>query len=94
MLFTCSLLFLLQPLQFVYLHSSLYKQISYTASAISLSDKRQFPTFVRTISSDNASIDIVTALVKEYGWEQVAIITEINALFMNVSLQCVLFQEE
>lgn len=64
----------------------LHLQISYTASSITLSDKRRFPTFLRTISSDNASIDIVSEIVREYGWEQMAIVTETNELFMNVRL--------
>ena len=63
----------------------LYLQISYTATSISLSDTRRFPNFFRTISSDNASIDTITAVVREYGWQQVAIVEERSELYSNVS---------
>ena len=69
-------------------YTLLYLQISYTATAISLSDTRRFPNFFRTISSDNASIDTITAVVREYGWQQVAIVTELSELYSNVSAAC------
>ena len=74
-----SISLLFQP---AYQHSVL--QISPTATSIILSDKRLFPTFLRTIPSDNASIATITAVVREYAWEQVAIITERSPLFSNV----------
>ena len=61
-----------------------YMQISPTATSIILSDKRLFPTFLRTIPSDNASIATITAVVREYAWQQVAIITERSPLYSNV----------
>lgn len=61
-----------------------FSQISYTATSISLSDKGRFPNFLRTISSDNASIDTITAVVREYGWRQVAVVTEMSELYSNV----------
>jgi len=60
-------------------------QISYTATSITLSDKQRFPTFLRTISSDNASIALLQDLVAEYQWRQVAIISTNNDNFGNVS---------
>ena len=70
---------------FSILSIALILQISYTATAISLSDTRRFPNFFRTVSSDNASIDTITAVVREYGWQQVAIVTELSELYSNVS---------
>ena len=61
-----------------------FSQISYTATSITLSDKRRFPNFLRTISSDNASIAAIIAVVREYGWQQVAILTERSELYSNV----------
>lgn len=62
-------------------------QISYTATSITLSDKQRFPTFLRTISSDNASIALLGDLVTEYGWRQIAIISLNNANFVNVCVR-------
>ena len=65
-------------------------QISPTATSIILSDKRLFPTFLHTIPSDNASIATITAVVREYAWQQVAIITERSPLFSNVCHQMII----
>jgi len=61
-------------------------QISYTATSIELSDKRRFPNFLRTIPSDNASIITVSTVVRQFGWEQVAIVTSRDALFSTVRM--------
>ena len=68
-------------------HTYTHSQISYTATSITLSDTERFPNFFRTISSDNSSIAAFSATIEEYGWEQVAIITQINELFSNVSVK-------
>ena len=59
-------------------------QVSYTASDITLSDKRRFPNFLRIIPSDTPAIISVTSVVREFGWDQVAIVTQIDNLFTNV----------
>ena len=61
-------------------------QISYTATSIELSDKRRFPNFLRTIPSDNASIITVSTVVRQFGWEQVAIVTSRDVLFSTVRM--------
>ena len=60
-------------------------QVSYTATSITLSDKRRFPNFLRVIPSDTAASATVMNVVREFDWEQVAIVTHINAVFSNVS---------
>ena len=59
-------------------------QVSYTASDITLSDKRRFPNFLRIIPSDTPAIISVTSVVREFRWDQVAIVTQIDNLFTNV----------
>ena len=61
-------------------------QISYTATSVLLSDKRRFPNFLRTIPSDNASISMIGAVLREYQWRQMAIITQRNGNFPNVCM--------
>ena len=60
-------------------------QVSYTATSPDLSNEARFPTFFRAISSDISTVDANVALIKEFGWRQVAIITENINLFIAVS---------
>ncbi|XP_044524418.1 vomeronasal type-2 receptor 26-like [Gracilinanus agilis] len=55
----------------------LYKfpQISYGSSIVSLSDKTHFPSFLRTISNDQAWFQGVTILLDHFGWIWVGIVS-------------------
>lgn len=60
-------------------------QITSTAYSITLSDKRRFPNYFRVSPSHNASARAFDVIIREYGWQQVAIVSQLNELFVDVS---------
>ncbi|XP_067851808.1 extracellular calcium-sensing receptor-like [Heptranchias perlo] len=50
--------------------------ISYSSSCTCLSDKREFPTFFRTVPSDAAQIKALVRLVQRFKWIWVGIVAE------------------
>nr|XP_044616146.1 extracellular calcium-sensing receptor [Equus asinus] len=56
----------------------LYKfpQVSHSSSLASLSDKTQFPSFLRTLASDLTSSRLVAQLVVHFGWSWVGILAQ------------------
>ncbi|XP_073466890.1 extracellular calcium-sensing receptor-like [Aquarana catesbeiana] len=57
-----------------------YPQISYASAHPSLSDKIQFPSFLRTIPNDNYEVLEIANLVNYFNWTWVGIITTDNEL--------------
>lgn len=51
------------------------RQISYSSSAVTLSDKTHFPAFMRTIPNDKYQTMAMVTLLSNYGWNWVGIIT-------------------
>ncbi|XP_078059599.1 extracellular calcium-sensing receptor-like [Mustelus asterias] len=50
--------------------------VSYSSSCTCLSDKREFPTFFRTIPSDGVQVKALVRLVQRFKWIWVGIVTE------------------
>ncbi|KAM9294517.1 extracellular calcium-sensing receptor-like [Gastrophryne carolinensis] len=57
-----------------------HPQISYASAHPSLSDKIQFPSFLRTISNDDNEVLEMANLVKYFNWAWIGIITTDNEL--------------
>ncbi|XP_063295183.1 extracellular calcium-sensing receptor-like [Pelobates fuscus] len=57
-----------------------YPLVSYAAAHPILSDKVQFPSFLRTMPNDNYEIFVIAQLVKYFNWTWVGMITTDNEL--------------
>ncbi|ELW64882.1 Extracellular calcium-sensing receptor [Tupaia chinensis] len=51
-------------------------RVSYSSTAVSLSDKIEFPSFLRTISSDQSWAQGVALLLRYFNWTWVGIVTQ------------------
>lgn len=60
-------------------------QISFAATSIPLSDMERFPTFLRTIPSDAMVPQGVISVMKEFGWENIGVITQQEDAFTSVA---------
>ncbi|KAK5922824.1 hypothetical protein CgunFtcFv8_020056 [Champsocephalus gunnari] len=49
-------------------------QISYSSTAVTLSDKRRFPAFMRTIPNDRHQTAAMVSLLSTYGWTWVGVV--------------------
>ncbi|XP_070414923.1 extracellular calcium-sensing receptor-like [Equus przewalskii] len=61
---------------FSFLPPPLPAQVSHSSSLASLSDKTQFPSFLRTLASDLTSSRLVAQLVVHFGWSWVGILAQ------------------
>ena len=61
-------------------------QISQSSSSPHLSNIRQFPKFLRTVSSDIEIAQGISLLMKHFSWSRVALLTQSENIFTFVSL--------
>lgn len=60
---------------FIYLYLILLSlQISFGATSDKFSDKRLYPSFLRTVPSDKWQVTVMALLLKEFGWNWVAVV--------------------
>ena len=64
-------------------------QISAGASNPRLSDTIEYPTLLRTVSSDAAVVDGIIAMMNHYDWSRIACITQQEFIFTAV---CIIFE--
>ncbi|XP_043929428.1 extracellular calcium-sensing receptor-like [Protopterus annectens] len=64
-----------------------FPQISYAATVMALSDKKQFPSFVRTIPMDLFHSTCITHLVLYFGWTWVGIVSDSSDYGLQGSLK-------
>ncbi|XP_065899539.1 gamma-aminobutyric acid type B receptor subunit 2-like isoform X2 [Dysidea avara] len=62
-------------------------QISPASSSPRLSNKKLFPLFLRTVSSDAEVAVGITAVMKKFGWSRVALITQSENIFSFASTE-------
>uniref|UniRef100_UPI00398EC833 taste receptor type 1 member 1-like n=1 Tax=Pristiophorus japonicus TaxID=55135 RepID=UPI00398EC833 len=53
-------------------------QISFAASSEELSDKTQFPTFMRTIPNDESQIEAIVLLIQKFWWNWITVVGSEN----------------
>ncbi len=61
-----------------------YIQIAYASSSVELDDQDRFPNFFRTYPSDAEFPTVFNAIIQQYGWKRVAILTQNEGLFTGV----------
>ena len=65
---------------------SFHMQISFAATASSLSDKDSYPFFLRTMASDRSVSLGIVALMKQFNWDRIGIITQQEDAFTGVCM--------
>ena len=60
-------------------------QMSFSSSAEVLRDRHRFPSYFRTDPSEEHFSPGLAGIVRYYGWRQIAIITQTESLFLDVS---------
>ena len=78
--------FLKVACSFCHLHIWTILQISYVSSSPILSDRDRFQSFWRTYPSDTSLTPALVAVARQYGWNQLKIITQEETLFIEVCL--------
>ncbi len=61
-----------------------YYQVSYGSSSIELDDQDRFPNFFRVVPSDAEYPAVFNAILQQYGWKRVAILTQNEGIFTAV----------
>ena len=72
-----------QPGAYIAAHWNI-PMISFSCGATILSNKTLFPYFVRTAGSYSAVRDLVPALLKQYNWDRMGILTSTESIFSEV----------
>ena len=65
--------------------------MSYGSTTPVLTNREKFPYFFRTISSANDFIPVRMAIMKKFGWNRVAVLTEQREPYAGVSQTLNLF---
>ncbi len=60
-------------------------QVSYESSSVELDDQDRFPNFFRVIPSDAEFPTVFNAILQQYGWKRVAILTQNEGIFTEVN---------
>jgi len=62
-------------------------QMSYASATSSLNERVRFPNFWRTYPSEDSIVLPILAILMQYGWNQLKIITQDETLFTLVNEQ-------
>ena len=61
--------------------------MSFSSSLEALNDRKKFPNFWRTHPSEGNLADVMLAIMKEYDWTRIKIITQEESLFVDVRIK-------